>query len=213
VLEHDALPWPLRIAEFLAVWVVMLGAMMLPTVVPLARLFAPVSARAPHPHRARVALTTGYLAVWTAFAPVALFGDAGLHHLVHSWPWLAAHTGLILGSALLLAGAFQFSPLKNACLTACRNPAVFLWQHYRRGVRGALVLGIRHGISCVGCCWALMLVMFATGVGGLAWMLGLTAVMVAEKTTRWGARLVAPVGVGLLLAGAVLSAAALLPVA
>lgn len=213
VLEHDTLPWPLRIAEFLAVWVVMLGAMMLPTVVPLARLFAPVSARAPGPRRARAGLYAGYLAVWTAFAPVALFGDAGLHLLVHSWPWLAAHAGLILGSALLLAGAFQFSPLKNACLTACRNPAAFLWQHYRRGVRGALVLGVRHGVSCVGCCWALMLVMFATGVGGLAWMLGITAVMVAEKTTRWGARLVVPVGVGLLLAGSVLCAAALLPAA
>jgi predicted metal-binding membrane protein len=211
VLEHDSLPWPLRIAEFLAVWVVMLGAMMLPTVVPLARLFAPVSARAPGTRRARTALYAGYLAVWTAFAPVALFADAGLHLLVRSWPWLAAHEGLILGSALLMAGAFQFSPLKNACLTACRNPAGFLWQHYRRGARGALVLGARHGISCVGCCWALMLVMFATGVGGLAWMLGITAVMVAEKTTRWGARLVVPVGVALLLAGAVLSAAALLP--
>jgi len=206
VLEHDTLPWPVRIAEFLAVWVVMLGAMMLPSVVPLARLFAPVSERAPHPRTARAGLYTGYLAVWTAFAPVALAADAGLHLLVHSWPWLEAHEGLILGGALLLAGAFQFSPLKNACLTACRNPASFLWQHYGRGGWKAMTLGARHGVSCVGCCWALMLVMFATGVGGLAWMLGLTAVMVAEKTTRWGGRLVVPVGVVLLLSGAALLA-------
>jgi predicted metal-binding membrane protein len=210
VLEQSTLPWTLRIGAFLAVWVVMLGAMMLPTVVPLARLFSGVSARAPHPSTARAGLYAGYLAVWTAFAPIALFADAGLHLLVHSWPWLEAHEGLILGSALLLAGAFQFSPLKNACLTACRNPASFLWQHYRRGFGGAVELGARHGVSCVGCCWALMLVMFATGVGGLAWMLAITAVMVAEKATRWGARLVVPIGVVLLVAGLVLSGMALL---
>lgn len=210
VLEHSTLPWILRVVTFLAVWMVMLGAMMLPSVVPLARLFTPVSARAPHPRRARAGLYTGYLAVWTAFAPVALFADAGLHLLVHSWPWLAAHEGLILGGALVLAGAFQFSPLKNACLTACRNPASFLWQHYRRGWWGSVELGARHGVSCVGCCWALMLVMFATGVGGLTWMLGLTAVMVAEKTTRFGARLVVPIGAALLVAGMALIALALM---
>jgi predicted metal-binding membrane protein len=158
-----------------------------------------------------VALYVGYLAVWTAFAPVALFADAGLHLLVHSWPWLEAHEGLILGSALVMAGAFQFSPLKNACLTACRAPASFLWQHYRRGARGGFALGVRHGVSCVGCCWALMLVMFATGVGALAWMLAITAIMVAEKATRVGARLVVPVGVAFLVLGSGLSLMALFP--
>jgi predicted metal-binding membrane protein len=112
-----------------------------------------------------------------------------------------------------MAGAFQFSRLKNACLTACRSPESFLWQHYRRGARGGFALGARHGLSCVGCCWALMLVMFATGVGGLAWMLALTAIMVAEKTTRVGARLVVPVGIAFLLVGAGLSIAALFQVA
>jgi predicted metal-binding membrane protein len=210
VLEGSTLPWALRIAAFLAVWTVMIAAMMLPTVVPLARLFAAVSERAPQPGRARVALYAGYLSVWLAFAPVALAADAGLHRLVHAWPWLEAHEGLVLGGALLLAGGYQFSPLKNACLTACRSPVSYLRQHYRRGLGGALRLGVGHGISCVGCCWALMLAMFATGVGSLAWMLGLTAVMVVEKTTRWGARLVTPVGIGLLIGGLVLSAGALL---
>ena len=211
VLEQSAWPWPARMAAFLAVWTVMVGAMMLPTVVPLARLFTPVSARAPRPQRARAGLYGGYLAVWTAFAPLALLGDTAVHALVHRWSWLAARPGLVLGSALLLAGAYQFSPLKNACLTACRNPASFLRQHYGRGPRAALALGVRHGLSCVGCCWALMLVTFATGVGSLAWMLGLTAVMVVEKTTRWGARLVVPVGIALLVAGSAVSAGAVLP--
>jgi predicted metal-binding membrane protein len=210
VLEQSTWPWAARIGAFLAVWLVMVGAMMLPTVVPLVRLFVPVSARAPRPVAARIAFLAGYLAVWTAFAGVALLGDAGVHGLVDRWPWLAARPELVLGATLVLAGAFQFSPLKNACLTACRNPVGFLWQHYRRGPAGGWLLGMRHGLSCLGCCWALMLVMFGTGVGSLAWMLALTAVMVIEKTSRWGARLVFPLGVALLVAGVAVSAPAVL---
>ena len=211
VLEQSSWSWPTRMAVFLSVWTLMVGAMMLPTVVPLARLFTAVSVRAPQPNRARAGLYGGYLAVWTAFAPLALLGDAAVHALVHRWPWLAARPGLVLGAALLLAGAYQFSPLKNACLTACRNPATFLRQHYGRGSRAAVALGVRHGLSCLGCCWALMLVTFATGVGSLVWMLALTAVMVVEKTTRWGARLVAPVGIALLVAGSAVVAGAVVP--
>jgi predicted metal-binding membrane protein len=213
VLEHDSQPWPARISLFLAVWVVMLGAMMLPTLVPLARLFAPVSARSGHPHAARTGLYGGYLLIWLAFAPVALLFDAGIHRMVHSWPWLEAHEGFILAGALVLAGAYQLSPMKDACLTACRDPLGFLWQHYRRGLLGALNVGVRHGLWCMGCCWSLMLVMFATGVGSLLWMLGLTAVMVAEKTTRWGARLVVPVGAVLIVAGLAVAWFALGPAA
>jgi predicted metal-binding membrane protein len=213
VLEHETLPWPLRITEFLAVWTVMLGAMMLPTLVPLARIFGPVSDRSPRPRTARTGLYGGYLLVWLVFAPAALLFDTTIHLLVHAWPWLDAHVGLILAGTLALVGAYQLSPFKDRCLTVCRDPYTFLWQHYRRGLRGAVALGARHGLWCMGCCWTLMLLMFATGVGSLAWMLGLTGVMVAEKTTRWGARLVVPVGVALVLAGAVLGGLALLGVA
>jgi predicted metal-binding membrane protein len=201
VLEQSSWPWPARIAAFLAVWMVMIGAMMLPTVVPLVRLFVPVSARAPHPGRALAAFAAGYVAVWATFAPLALLGDAGVHALVDRWAWLATRPELVLGTTLVLAGLFQFSRLKNACLTACRNPVGFLWQHYQRGVVAAWRMGLRHGLSCLGCCWALMLVMFGTGVGSLVWMLALTAVMVVEKTSRWGSRLVAPVGIALLATG------------
>jgi predicted metal-binding membrane protein len=201
---------PGRLAGFAVVWLVMIGAMMLPTVAPLVRMFAAVSASAPRPGAARLGLYLGYLAVWAAFAPIALLGDAGVHVLVAGWEWLAARPGLVLGATLVLAGAYQFSPWKNACLTACRNPMAFLWQHYRRGVRGGWAVGARHGLSCLGCCWALMLVMFATGVGSLAWMLVLTGVMVVEKTSRRGVRLVAPVGVALLVAGAAVSATAVI---
>src|SRR4051812_13965668 len=153
VLEHDSLPWALRIAEFLAVWTVMLGAMMLPTLVPLARMFGPVSDRSPRPRTARTGLYGGYLLVWLLFAPAALAFDTTIHLVVHSWPWLAAHTGVILAGTLVLVGAYQLSPMKDRCLTACRDPFGFLWQRYRRGLRGGMALGARHALWCMGCCW------------------------------------------------------------
>ena len=208
VLERSA--GPLRLGAFLAVWLVMIGAMMLPTVVPMVRLFGAVTARAPGPTAARLSFLAGYLAVWTAFAVLALLADQAVQALVAAWAWLAARPDLVLGATLVLAGAFQFSPLKNACLTACRNPVGFLWHYYRRGAAGGWRLGVRHGLSCLGCCWALMVVMLATGVGSLVWMVGLTAVRVVEKTARRGALLMAPVGVVLLVAGASLLLSALL---
>ncbi|HLU56642.1 MAG TPA: DUF2182 domain-containing protein [Pseudonocardia sp.] len=205
---QPAWPWPLRLGAPLGAWLVMVGAMMLPTAVPMVRMFAVVSARAPGPAVARLVFLAGYLAVWTAFAVVALLADRAVHALVASWAWLAVRPGLLLGAVLLVAGAFQFSALKDACLTACRNPVEFLFRHYRRG--GAWGSGLRHGVSCLGCCWALMLVMIGAGIASLAWMLGLTAVMVVEKTAPRGDRLVAPVGVLLLVAGVSLTLSALL---
>jgi predicted metal-binding membrane protein len=139
---------------------------------------------------------SAYVAVWLAFAVVALIGDAGVHAVVDSAPWLRERDGLVL------AGAAQFTPLTRRCLRACRDPRGFLFQHYQRGTAAAWSLGIRHGVYCLGCCWALMLVMFATGIGNLWWMVALTAVMVAEKTMRRGHLLVAPIGVVLLFAAA-----------
>jgi predicted metal-binding membrane protein len=103
---------------------------------------------------------------------------------------------------LALAGGFQFSKLKRSCLTNCRDPRAFLYQRYRRGARGGWELGLRHGMSCLGCCWALMLVMVAAGAAALSAMVVLTAVMAAEKNTRWGARLATPVAVVLLVLSA-----------
>ena len=117
---------------------------------------------------------------------------------------MAANDWAIAPSVLLLAGAFQFTPLKDACLRACRHPASFLRRHYRRGAGGAFSLGARHGMFCVGCCWALMLVMFAAGAASLIWMAALTALMVHEKTRPSGARTVPLTGVVLLAAGSTL---------
>lgn len=204
VLAREQWPWVARIGAFLTAWLVMLAAMMLPSTVPMARLFTRLVARRGGGRPALASFYGTYLAVWTAFAVVALALDTGVHATVRHWPWLEERTGLVLGTTLVLAGGYQLSPLKDACLRSCRSPLGMLMQHYRAGATGGLRVGARHALSCVGCCWALMLVMFATGVGSLAWMLALTAVMAAEKTSRRGARLVTPVGVILIVAGAVL---------
>jgi predicted metal-binding membrane protein len=201
VLESSGLGWTVRLAVFGFAWLVMVGAMMLPSAVPMLELFWTVSARHPQPLFSRAVFVGTYLLVWIGFAFVALAGDAAVHALVDSWQWLSVRPGLIFGGTLLLAGSFQFSALKKACLTACRSPLSLLWQHYRRGIAGAFTLGVRHVLYCLGCCWALMLVMFATGAGSLLWMLLLTGVMVAEKTTTWGGRLVAPAGIALIAGG------------
>ena len=107
---------------------------------------------------------------------------------MNSSPWLERHDWWIGGSVLALAGAFQFTSLKDACLDKCRHPGQFIMRYYERGVGGGLRLGMRHGAFCVGCCWALMLVMFAAGVASLLWMALLTAVMIHEKTRPAGAR-------------------------
>jgi predicted metal-binding membrane protein len=208
IIERSTLPWAVRIGAFLLIWTVMVGAMMLPSVVPMTRLFTLASARAPRPTRARATLLGTYLAIWLGFGLIALGGDRFIHLTVDSWPWLDAHSGLIKAGLLGTAGVVQFSALKDRCLTACRDPLSMLWQHYRRGA-GAWRLGWHHALNCLGCCFALMLVMFGVGVGNLGVMVGLTAVMVAEKTTRWGRRLVTPVGVVLIVAAVALALGAL----
>jgi predicted metal-binding membrane protein len=189
---------------FLAAWQVMTAAMMLPSSLPLVRMYAVASRPAPDRSRSFAAFLGAYALVWSAFGLAAFLGDYGLHSAVASSGWLTANDWAIAPSVLLLAGAFQFTPLKDACLRACRHPASFIHRHYRRGPRGGFALGMRHGAFCVGCCWALMLVMFAVGTASLIWMAALTALMVHEKTRPAGAQTVPLTGAVLLAAGSTL---------
>jgi predicted metal-binding membrane protein len=202
----DGPPPVLAALVFLLAWQVMIAAMMLPSSLPLVALYARASAHAPGRRRAMAALLGGYALVWSAFGLIAFAADAGLHAVVDASPWLERHDWWIGGSVLALAGAFQFTSLKDACLDRCRHPGQFLMSHYERGARGGLRLGARHGLFCVGCCWALMLVMFAAGVASLVWMALLTAVMIHEKTRPAGARAVPVTGVALLAAASVVLA-------
>jgi predicted metal-binding membrane protein len=199
---HDALiegglPLPAALALFVLSWQVMLAAMMLPSSVGMLRAFGRLADREPDPARSKAAFVAAYAFVWTEFGFVAFAGDGVLHRAVDASPWLSAHEWLIGGGVLLVAGAFQFSSLKDRCLTECRTPVGFLMERYRPGVRAAFRVGVSHGVSCVGCCWALMLVGFAAGAGNLLWMAVLTTVMVVERSTSRGRAVVRPVGVAL----------------
>lgn len=191
------------IGLFLAGWLLMSMAMMLPTATRLLRDFALMVRPRPDRVRLRALVVVGFLSIWLATGYVFRTFDGVVHAIVASIGWLEQRPDVIAGGTLIAAGLFQFSPLHDRCLAACRSPRSFIICHWRGGRPhvDALRIGLAYGASCVGCCWAIMLVMFALGAANLAWMLGLATVMAVEKNVRWGGRLVRPVGAGLVGAG------------
>jgi predicted metal-binding membrane protein len=191
---------------FVATWTIMTVAMMLPSSLPVVATLHVIAGE----RSDRLLLVTltvlGYLIVWIFFGTLVLNGYRSWQWLLASNPWLAAHVPAGAPLLLLLAGAFQFSSLKYKCLEKCRSPFSFVIAHWQgRNQRWqAFSLGIDHGIFCVGCCWALMLLMFVVGAGNLLWMLILALLMAIEKNVRWGRHLSAPVGVALLSWGIIL---------
>jgi predicted metal-binding membrane protein len=193
---------------FVAGWVLMLTATMVPTTLPLVSLFVVLVERRPDRRVLVGRLVAGYVVVWSFAGLVAYAGDLGVHALAESVPALDRNTWVLAASALVVAGGYQLSALKERCLTRCRNPRALLFVRWR-GVapaREAFAIGTSHGATCLSCCWALMLVMFAVGAGSLGAMLGLGATMAAEKTMPGGARLRVPIGVGLLATAAIVAA-------
>ena len=190
---------------YAAAWILMTAAMMLPTTLPILEIFRHITAERADATRLIALVVLGYLTAWFGFGVVAHVADVSLHAAGERTSWLLAD-GWIVGAAVLAgAGAFQFSALKYRCLDKCRTPFGFIVERWR-GVaprREALKLGFDHGLFCVGCCWALMLLMFVVGTGSLGWMLALAAVMAAEKNLPGGRRLSAPLGVALLAASAI----------
>ena len=185
---------------YAAAWILMTAAMMLPTTLPLFNAFDRLTEGRPDHGRLLVLLGLGYMAVWGAFGLLAHGLHSAVLALLASAPTLAWH-GWVLGAATIaLAGAFQFSRLKHRCLEKCRTPLSFVIEHWRGQAQAwhAFALGTHHGLFCVGCCWALMVLMFALGTGSLGWMLLLAAVMAIEKNLPWGHRLSAPLGFALL---------------
>jgi predicted metal-binding membrane protein len=181
-------------------WVLMTVAMMLPTILPLLGIFARLVEKRPDRTVLLILVIVGYLLIWAAFGLAAHGLDYLLHSLAVEVPWLAFNGWIIGAGVLATAGAFQFSPLKYDCVEKCRAPFSFVNEHWRGRAphRQSLLLGMHHGIFCVGCCWAIMLLMFVVGTGSVGWMLVLGAVMAIEKNVRWGRRLSAPLGAGLL---------------
>jgi predicted metal-binding membrane protein len=208
LLDHGALsaaslPPLVGFAVFVFGWTLMTVAMMLPSSLPLVNLFRRfVRDRSDGPALLTL-LGVGYLLVWAYFGAMAYVGDSLLHRAIDAFPALQQGTWAIGAVLLIVAGVYQFTPLKMLCLEKCRSPYSFLVQHWRgrHPGRDAFRLGIHHGLFCVGCCWTLMLLLFALGGANLGWMLALGALMAAERATRWGRRLTRPVGVGLVAWG------------
>jgi predicted metal-binding membrane protein len=184
-------------------WLLMIIAMMLPTSLPLVGMFARMTRQRSDRVSLIVLLIVGYLSMWMLFGLVVCVGDGFLHSALERHEWLQTHAWMIGTGILILAGLYQFTPLKYYCLEKCRSPLSFIvahWQgHHER--RRAFQLGWRHGLFCIGCCWSLMLLMFAVGMGNLGWMFILGALMALEKNLPWGQRLSAPVGVILICWG------------
>lgn len=192
--------WLLQILAYSAGWVLMISAMMLPTTLPLTRSFGRMVAGRPDGACLNALLIGGYLVAWAGFG-IAAFGlDWAVHTAASGWAWLSLHAQVPGAVVLAVAGSFQFSRLKYRCLDRCRSPVGFLTSHWHgpRPRREAFLLGLAHGAFCVGCCWALMLIMFFIGTANLGWMLVLGLIMAVEKNHTWGRRLAAPLG-GLLL--------------
>jgi predicted metal-binding membrane protein len=184
----------------LAMWAVMMAAMMLPSALPMVRTFADLGARRGAPGDAR-AFVAGYLAVWGAFSAMATVAQWLLQAAGWTDPMVVSTSAPLSAALLLIAGAYQFTPLKRLCLAGCRTPLGFLLGEWRAGRRGAFVMGWRHGVLCVGCCWALMALLFVGGAMNLAWVAALAVAVAIEKLAPGGERIAPALGVLLVGAG------------
>ncbi len=202
LLTQSHLSWLAALVVFLASWQVMTVAMMLPSSMPLVYIVVHASQRQRYPWAMQAAFLAGYAVVWSVFALVAFLADTLVHWLVSNWFWLYMHSWLIGATVFAIAGGFQFSLLKEHCLKQNRSPLSFFMRYYQKGVGVFWHLGLCHGVYCLGCCWALMLVMFGVGVGSIVWMAVLTGVMMIEKTYPGGLRLRLLFGIVLLLLAA-----------
>ncbi len=199
--------WDLRHLTLLwSMWAVMMVAMMLPSASPMLLLYGTVArwsaAGAPAADRQIYALAAGYLVVWASFSLGATALQRLLAAVLFVSPMMKVTSPVVGAALLLLAGVYQLTPLKHACLRTCQSPLGFLMRRWRTGLAGAFRMGLEHGALCVGCCWALMLLLFAGGVMNLSVIAALTALVAFEKLTPFGAQ-------GARISGVLLIAAAL----
>lgn len=186
-------------------WSVMVVAMMLPPALPLLRTLRGLTARQRHSHTLVLLGAAAFVGIWTWVGAVLVGGDAVLHAVVERQPWADRAPQFVTGAVLAGAGLYQFTPLKRACLRACRSPRSFALAHWsgRRSAAAELVaVSSSYAVSCVGCCWALMAVSLAVGAAALPVMVVLAGVMAAERLVSWGRRLVTPIGLALIALGA-----------
>ena len=186
-----------------AMWAVMMVGMMAPSASPMLLMFAGAQARRRGGNRLLMTLTfgLGYLAVWTGFSVGAAVGQLYLHQAALLSSAMAISNSKLTGAIFLLAGAYQLTPWKGKCLTHCRSPLGFLMTNWQDGTVGAFTMGARHGAYCLGCCWALMCVLFAVGVMSIVWVAALTVFVLIEKIGPAGAVVARIAGAALVVLG------------
>jgi predicted metal-binding membrane protein len=201
-------PWSLQ--DFwltFVMWAVMMVAMMVPSAAPMVLMFATVNRKRRSQQRPYVptfVFVSGYVAVWTLFSAVVTLAQWPLHHWALLTPMMDNASATMAGLVLLAAGVYQWTPWKDACLHQCRTPLGFLMTEWREGAGGAFLMGVKHGFFCVGCCWALMLVLFAVGVMNILWVAIITLFVLAEKVFPWRPTIVRGVSGLLLVASGIL---------
>jgi predicted metal-binding membrane protein len=192
-------------ANFIAVfimWAVMMAAMMLPAATPMVSVFGTLNQRRGEAART-IAFVAGYVALWAAFGAAATAAQWALQAWGLLSPMIVSMSPALSGALLVIAGVFQFTPLKRGCLRACRSPLGFLLTDWRDGLWGAARMGVRHGLYCLGCCWALMALLFVGGAMNLMWIAALTLLVAMEKLAPKGDLLAKALGVLMIGAGAV----------
>src|ERR1035437_9749848 len=206
-LAHFGMPggaWGASAVALVALmWGAMTLAMMLPSAAPMILTYAEIADTAARKGEHVVSpfvIAAGYTVVWFGFAAAATLAQFVLTRAALIDPSMASASGLFSGAIFIGAGIYQFSALKHACLTQCQHPFPFFFANWATTPRGVFRLGVRQGLYCLGCCWAMMLVMFAVGVMNVIWMAGLGAVMTFEKIGT-GKRFTYTIGVALIVAG------------
>ncbi len=202
--EH---PWGAD--EFVVVfvmWAVMMVGMMLPSAAPMILIYTRVGRHGAQNGKPLVSsawFAAGYLLMWCAFALAATFGQWALDRFLPLSPMMATTSRVFGGMTLIAAGLYQWSSLKSACLRQCQSPWLFIQKHggIRAGARGALVLGARHGGYCIGCCWALMALLFVVGVMNVFWIALLAILVLGEKVIVVSGLLPRVAGAALIVAG------------
>jgi predicted metal-binding membrane protein len=183
---------------YITTWVVMMAAMMFPSLAPMVVVLRRVESTRPASSLTTPLFVIGYLAVWTASGLVAYAVlKAGRASTGDVFAWRRAGQALA-GAALVVAGAYEFTPLKTRCLGKCRSPFSFFTNSWQDGPSGAFLMGVRHGAWCLGCCWALMVALFALGAMSLTWMAVLAGLIAAEKLLPWRRIAIAAVAAALL---------------
>jgi predicted metal-binding membrane protein len=198
-------PWAARDLFFaFLMWLVMMVGMMTGPAAPLMLLFAHAQARRSQRRVPLIVLVfgLGYVAVWAGFSACAALAQWALHQAAMLSPALSTSSSYLSGAILCLAGVYQMTPFKRTCLMHCQSPLGFLLTHWRDGIRGALQMGALHGAYCLGCCWALMGVLFVVGVMNLLWVAALTLFVLLEKVGPTGVVVSRVAGAAMIAVGA-----------